>query len=74
MLTWARAPQDGWTSLISAANCGHAPVVKVLLDAGADKNAKNKVRGSRGAGLTNGVCFSVDCIKAADCQRSDQGW
>ena len=48
MLTWARAPQIGYTSLIMAAAFGRAPVVKLLLDAGANKNAKNNVRGRRG--------------------------
>ncbi len=36
--------QDGWTALISAAYKGHADCLRLLLDAGADMNAKNRVR------------------------------
>ena len=42
-LTHTRA-QDGETALMCAATRGHADCVRVLLDAGADKEAKNKVR------------------------------
>jgi hypothetical protein len=41
-LQWA---QDGWTALILAAEYDHADCVRLLLDAGADKNAKTRVRG-----------------------------
>ena len=37
--------QDGWTALMIAAREGHVNVVRVLLDAGADANAKNNVSG-----------------------------
>jgi hypothetical protein len=41
----ARA-QDGWTALIGAGCNGHAGCVRLLLDAGADKDIKtNDVRG-----------------------------
>jgi hypothetical protein len=43
VLTRARAPQDGATPLSVAAQNGHLPVVRALVDAGADKNAKDKV-------------------------------
>ena len=59
MLTWARAPQKGITSLMFAAINGHAPVVKLLLDAGADKNAKDKVREMRVRGCLRRVCFML---------------
>jgi hypothetical protein len=36
--------QYGYTALISAAGKGHADCVRLLLDAGADKNAFDKVR------------------------------
>ncbi len=36
--------QDGCTALLRAAESGHADCVRLLLDAGADKNAKNRVR------------------------------
>jgi ankyrin repeat protein len=36
--------QDGRTALIYAAIYTHADCARLLLDAGADKNAKNKVR------------------------------
>ena len=38
------AAQKGTTALIWASICGHESVVKVLLEAGADKEAKNEVR------------------------------
>jgi len=34
--------EDGWTALMFAAVEGHAPLVAVLLKAGADKEIKNK--------------------------------
>jgi ankyrin repeat protein len=37
--------RGGWTALIRAAMHGHADCVRLLLDAGADKEAKNDVRG-----------------------------
>ncbi len=36
--------QDGYTALIEAAWEGHAGCVRLLIDAGADKEAKNNVR------------------------------
>jgi hypothetical protein len=39
----ARA-QEGRTALVWAAHCGHADCARLLLDAGADKNAKDEVR------------------------------
>ena len=59
MLTWVRAPQTGWTPLITAAYNEHAPVVKVLLDAGADMNAKDTVREMRVRGCLRRVCFML---------------
>ncbi len=38
------AAQDGYTALIWAARNGHADCARLLLHAGADKNAKNNVR------------------------------
>ena len=35
--------QDGWTALILAARWGHESIVKVLLAAGANKDAQNEV-------------------------------
>jgi hypothetical protein len=36
--------QGGWTALIRAARFGHTDCVRLLLDAGADKEAKDHVR------------------------------
>ena len=36
--------QLGWTALIAAAVMGHLDCVRLLIDAGADKEARNKVR------------------------------
>jgi hypothetical protein len=38
--------QGGWTALMHAAYNGFADNVRLLLDSGADKNAKNQVRPS----------------------------
>ena len=45
MILYRRAPQDEDTPLHLAASCGRAAVVEKLLAAGADKDAKNAVRG-----------------------------
>jgi ankyrin repeat protein len=39
--------QGGWTALILAAWNGHADCVRLLIDAGAGKDARNNVRHSR---------------------------
>ena len=39
--------QYGCTAMIAAAHAGHTECVRLLLDAGADKNAKACVRGLR---------------------------
>jgi ankyrin repeat protein len=41
--------QDGWTSLVLAAACGHGEAVKVLLEARADVNAVAMVRSGGGS-------------------------
>jgi ankyrin repeat protein len=48
VLTRGRAPQDGATPLFTAAQNGHLPVVEALVEAGAHKDAPNKVREGRG--------------------------
>ncbi len=45
-----RRAQYGRTALIYAAMEGHADCARLLLDAGADKNAANNVRASAGCG------------------------
>jgi hypothetical protein len=52
--------QDNRTALIWAAFHGQAHCVRLLLDAGADKNAKDKVRG-RSVGRCTCVFFCI-CI------------
>ena len=47
MWWFVRLAQDGWTALIFAAANGHAACTRLLLDAGADKNAKTNVRNVR---------------------------
>ena len=43
MLTRRRAPQDGWTPLYAAACNGQDAVARVLVDAGADTEARDRV-------------------------------
>ncbi len=45
-----RHAQFGWTALIRAAEKGHADCARLLLDAGADKSATEKVLASAGRG------------------------
>ena len=44
----AAAAQSGYTALIYAAHYGRADCARLLLDAGADKNAKANVRARAG--------------------------
>jgi hypothetical protein len=41
--------QNGWTALIHAVKSGHADCVRLLLETGADKKAKDRVRVIRAA-------------------------
>jgi len=49
--------QGGWVALMSAAYDGHSEVMHMLLSAGADVNARDKVR-SRNASM---IIISVSC-------------
>ncbi len=40
--------QEGWTALIFAARNGHAECLRLLIAAGADKNARTNVRSKVG--------------------------
>jgi hypothetical protein len=59
--TLIHCAQEGFTALIAAAREGHSDCVRVLLDAGADKNATDKVRASAGLECGPGCvgCFSL---------------
>ena len=48
--------QNGSTTLILAADNGHTGFVRLLLDAGADKDAKNNVRGQSAVSAVARVC------------------
>jgi hypothetical protein len=52
--------QDGWTALIYAAVNSHADCARLLLNAGADKEAKDVVRRSR----LDGAC---GCERVSGC-------
>jgi hypothetical protein len=55
-----RAPQDGETPLYKAARKGHFEVAKLLVQANADMNFKNKVTEGRGCWAHEGyLCFSL---------------
>ena len=61
VLTRRRAPQDGCTPLHAAAARGHLAVVQVLVDAGADTDAKNVVSQRRGCWARK-WSFFLSCI------------
>ena len=61
--------QNGWTALILAANDNYRDVAQLLLDKGADVNAKNQVSGSQSGGTGAGsVCARTRaCVCACVC-------
>jgi hypothetical protein len=54
--------QFGYTALMKAAEKGHADFARLLLDAGADTEAKTNVRASAGAGVACESCCSGRCV------------
>ena len=52
--------QYGYTPLHKVADSGHLDSVRLLLDRGADKEAKDKVRGEGGA--VDGRCVAMQCV------------
>ena len=62
--------QNRFTALIYASDRGHADCVRLLLDAGADKNAKGPVRASRSLRLAIvTMVSSLLCIFIHDLMR-----
>ncbi len=57
------AAQDGYTALIWAAHNGRADCVRLLLDAGAEKNATNNVRATAGVACIGAVVEMDWCAK-----------
>jgi ankyrin repeat protein len=54
--------QEGWTALMFAARDGDADCARLLLEAGADTNAKNNVRASAGFAyfaMLHGAMFTM---------------
>ena len=69
-LTRGRAPQWGWTPLHRASRFGYQAVARVLVDAGADKEAKDKASERRGGMLLvaqTGFICAGGCIETATC-------
>jgi hypothetical protein len=62
--------QDGRTALILAAAFGHADCVRVLLDAGADKNVKSNVRVRAFACAVWSRACCVSSVVCNDCEWS----
>ena len=54
LVTGSRVPQGGKTPLHWSARRGNGAVVGALLEAGADKEAEDKVTGGQGAGRVGG--------------------
>ncbi len=76
--------QNGWTALVWAAHMGHADCVRLLLDAGANKDTMNNVRAIAGCfclarpmSRRNGDCgitCSFEILRVCVIAFRDEDW
>ena len=60
-----RRGRDGFTLLMRAANCGHAAVVRTLVELGADPNLAGNVRSLGGRSISGFTSLMAACCDSA---------